>query len=331
MKTTIAMTSNYVRSDGDPDPYLGRIAEAGFTHVLWAHHAWSDYVYVEPEIDHIARCLRKHGLKLNDLHCPTGKDQAWGSPVEFVRRAGIEVVKNRIAMAAALACDVVVMHIPMEPPDPAARRAYWRRQRRTMDALAPWAKKHKVRMALENTLPGNFDTLEKFFALRGPDVMGLCYDAGHGNAKIDWPGNGLERLERVKDRVIDLHLHDNDCTDDLHWLPFTGTVDWERLAEIIPTTSYKKNVIPIEAGIKEKDTTPAQERRFLRRCAAAARRFGALLDAAAASAPKCGPKVAGGAASTPAEASWRRRVFEQAPGERPFRRTASGPSCTRRR
>jgi len=273
----LAITSNYARSDGDPEPYLARIAEGGFTHVLWGHHAWSDFIYTAPEIRHVEGCLKRTGLKMQDLHCPTGKDKAWGSPVEYQRLAGVEMVTNRIEMAGRLGCDVVVMHIPMEPDDPAEQAAYWDRQRRTMDALFPVARRCGVRMALENTLPGNFDTLERFFQIGGPEVLGLCYDAGHGNARVDWPGNGLERLEGVKDRVIDLHLHDNDGTGDLHWLPFTGTVDWRRLAAIIPTTSYRKNVVPIEAGIKDEQEDQAQ---FLSQVAECGRRFAAMLEEA---------------------------------------------------
>ena len=280
MSFHIAMTSNYARSDGDPEPSLARIAEAGFTHVLWAHHAWSDFLYTEPEARHVERCLKRHGLKLNDLHCPTGKDKAWGSPVEYQRQAGVEMIKNRIELAARLGSSVVVMHIPMEPRDPAARRDYWRRQRRTMDALAPWALRHKVRMALENTQPHNFNTLEKFFAMCGPEVMGLCYDCGHGNIQSHGRCDALARLEGLRGRVIDLHLHDNDAKDDVHWLPFTGTVDWKRLARIIPTTSYGKDVIPIETGLHVKDPSPAQEMRFLKKVAGLARRFGEMVEKA---------------------------------------------------
>jgi sugar phosphate isomerase/epimerase len=172
------------------------------------------------------------------------------------------------------------MHVPTEPAEPLPRRLYWDRQKRTMDSLAPWARKHEVRMALENTLPGNFDTLERFFALCGPDVMGLCYDSGHGNARVDWPGNGLERLERVRSRLIDLHLHDNDGSGDLHWPPFSGTVDWKGLARIVPTTSYRKGVIPVECGVRLKDPTPAEEMAFLRKMAGLARRFGKMVEKA---------------------------------------------------
>lgn len=278
MKYALGMTSNYAASEGDPEPALRRMAEAGYKYVLWGHHAWSDYIYTAAEVEHAARCLREHGLALADLHCPTGKEQRWGSPVEWQRLAGIELVKNRIAMAARLACGVVVCHVPTEPEGEPERTAYWDRQRRTMDALQPYAVERGVRIALENTLPGNFDTLERFFEMYGPEFLGLCYDSGHGAAKVDWPGNGLERLERVADRMIDLHLHDNDGTGDQHLPPFAGTVDWERLAEIIPTTSYTKPLVPLEVGLKPAGLEDEDE--FLRQMAAVGKRFAGMVEAA---------------------------------------------------
>ncbi|MHB9024488.1 MAG: hypothetical protein ACYC7E_09970 [Armatimonadota bacterium] len=45
-------------------------------------------------------------------------------------------------------------------------------------------------------------------------------------------------LEECKDRLIAVHLHDNDGKSDLHALPFTGTVGWPRLLNLLRLTSY---------------------------------------------------------------------------------------------
>lgn len=34
-------------------------------------------------------------------------------------------------------------------------------------------------------------------------------------------------FDTFKDRIFAVHLHDNDKTDDLHLLPFEGTINWE--------------------------------------------------------------------------------------------------------
>jgi len=152
-----------------------------------------------------------------------------------------------------------------------------------MDVLCPYGKQHGVRLALENCLPGNFETLEKYFGLYGADVMGMCYDCGHGNARVDWPGNGLDWLQKLRERVVDMHLHDNDRSEDEHRMLFEGAMDWARLARIIPTTSYRKPVVPLEVSLdKSGETSEGAQRAFLRRAAEAGRKFAAMIEAAGA-------------------------------------------------
>jgi len=231
------MTTDYATvSTGCPEPYLRRIAEAGFSHVHWCHHWNTDFLYADAEVEQIGRWLADFGLALTDLHASAGVEKGWCSAREYERLAGIELVTNRIAMTARLGSDVVILHLPFEPEGSGDREAYWARVRRSFDDLAPFARGQGVRIALENSSKDNFDALERVFALYGPDVVGLCYDSGHGNVA----GNGLDRLERVRGRLLSVHLHDNDGTGDQHKLVFDGTTDWPRLARLIASSPYRK-------------------------------------------------------------------------------------------
>lgn len=40
-----------------------------------------------------------------------------------------------------------------------------------------------------------------------------------------------------------MHLHDNDKSDDLHLLPFDGTIDWERVVTKLKECNYKGPVV----------------------------------------------------------------------------------------
>jgi sugar phosphate isomerase/epimerase len=130
------------------------------------------------------------------------------------------------------------MHVRAEPRQVDTNKLFWTQLQKSLDALEPYAKTHRVRIAVENLFPDNFDTLEKIFTRYGPDYIGLCYDSGHGSIS-----NGqMDRLERIKDRLISIHLNDNDGASDQHKLPFSGTVDWTRLARIIGESAYAKCV-----------------------------------------------------------------------------------------
>ena len=105
---------------------------------------------------------------------------------------------------------------------------------KSLDELEPFARSHGVAIAVEN---GLFEYLVPVLSRFSPNYVGLCYDSGHGNFH---GGRGLISLEKLKDRLMAIHIHDNDETDDSHSLPFTGTVDWQRLARLISESPCKK-------------------------------------------------------------------------------------------
>ena len=232
----LSITTYYVHDAGCPEPYLRRIAEAGFSHVHWCHHWRTDFVYSDPEIEQIGTWMREYGLKLNDLHASAGVEKSWFSRREYERLAGVELVENRIAMAARLSSDVIIMHVPAEPRDEDENGVFWTQLQKSLDALEPYARHRGVRIAIENLFPDNFGTLERIFAQYGPDYVGLCYDSGHANF------TGVDHLEPLKERLISVHLHDNDGSWDQHKLIFSGTIDWDRLARIMASSAYTKCV-----------------------------------------------------------------------------------------
>jgi len=235
----LSMTTDYASvSTGCPEPYLRRIAEAGFSHIHWCHQWNTDFAYAGCEIEQIAAWMRELGLSLTDLHASMGQEKNWCSPIEYERLAGIELVRNRLDMTARLGSNVIIIHIPLEPGELAESQGYWSRLRASLDALEGPARSRGVRIAIENLGKDNFGTLERLFDLYDASYLGLCYDSGHGNVA----GNGLGCLERVNDRLISVHLHDNDGSGDQHKLPFEGTVDWPRLARILAESSYRKPV-----------------------------------------------------------------------------------------
>lgn len=244
----LSMTTDYARDTGSPAPYLKHIADAGFSHVHWCHHWNTDFIYSRPEVDQIGRWLAEYGLRLLDLHASVGPEKNWASPAEYERLAGVELVANRIEMAARLGADVIIMHTGQ--PDPADPDPFWRQLGKSLDALEPIARAHGVRIAVEN---GDWAVIRRVLAEQTPGFVGLCYDAGHGN--VD--GRGLAELETLGDRLISVHLHDNDGASDQHKLPFTGTVDWPRLARILARSAYAKppnlEVLMANTGIPDED------------------------------------------------------------------------------
>lgn len=230
----LSVTTDYAKGTGDPSPYLKRIGEAGFSHIHWCHQWNTDFLYSKWEIEQIHTWLTEYGLKLLDLHGSVGPEKNWASPREYERLAGVELTQNRIEMTAQLGGKVIIMHIPAEPNNLQLRKS--------LAELEPFARERSIRIAIENT-PG-FDAIEQLLPQYDADYLGLCYDAGHGN----FCGSGLEHLSKLKDRLISIHLHDNDGSGDQHMLPFSGTVDWQQLTGIIAQSAYT-DPVSMEVGI----------------------------------------------------------------------------------
>jgi len=241
----LSMTTDYVTYIRSPQPYLRRIAEAGFTHVHWCHEWNTAHVYSMEEIVQIGEWLRQYGLRLLDLHAPHGREQHWGSDSEDGRSASVARIRNRLEMTAHLAGQAIVLHLPPVPTCVSELPAYWTALRRSMDELLVVSRKTGIRIALENMVDDDFLALERCLAEYGSDRVGLCYDSGHGNIGQD----GLGHLDRHRDRLISVHLHDNDGKHDQHNVPFTGAVDWPRLAKILAGSSYR-DCVSMESNMR---------------------------------------------------------------------------------
>ena len=254
----LSVATDFAADVGSPEPALRAIGRAGFSHVHWCHHWCTDFLYSKPEIDQIARWLGGFGLRVIDLHGSIGKEKRWMSGAEYERLSGLELARNRFEMTARLGGDAVVMHIGSEPADPAAAGAFWDLARRTLDELEPDARSAGVRIALENGFPSNHSSLRRAFELYAPDYVGLCYDSGHGNIT----GEGLDFLDECKDRLVVIHLHDNDGVGDQHRLPGMGTVNWGRLMRIVASSSYRK---PLSLEVSQKNSGyEGKEEEFLK-------------------------------------------------------------------
>jgi sugar phosphate isomerase/epimerase len=165
---------------------------------------------------------------------------------------------------------VLHMQLPYETfrLNPQDKTDYYDAACRSFDELRAYAGAAGVRIALENLFfTPNEEEDEKFERLfnRYPaDYMGLCYDSGH--ATLSCLDNFYYYLEKYHDRLLAVHLQDTDsiepamleklrkiCEDaltggaavvppelrgkldslgglDAHRPPFTGVLDWDRIA-----------------------------------------------------------------------------------------------------
>ncbi|MEA4832684.1 MAG: sugar phosphate isomerase/epimerase family protein [Oscillospiraceae bacterium] len=66
------------------------------------------------------------------------------------------------------------------------------------------------------------------------DRVKFCFDIGHWHCRT--PDEDL--LKEFGGKLIALHLHDNDGTDDQHRLPYDGTIEWNEAMRNIKAIKY---------------------------------------------------------------------------------------------
>ena len=271
----LAIATDY-HSDGEdsPYPYLKRIAEAGLSHVNWCHKYNGDYYYSKEKIEETKKGLEEYGLKMLDLHGTMGEKHVWVSGDEEERKAGVELVKNRIDLVHACGGRAVIMHAALaivgetEVLEPGAAQLC-----KTLDELRDYALERNVWIAIENSK--NLVVIKHFLSLYEPEFLGFCYDCGHGNLIGQ---NGLDILENNEDmtsRIVSIHLHDNDGTGDLHMPLFSGTLDWDRLARVLAASSYDQ-CVSMETSMEFSGTD--DEELFLKRSFEEGMRFSDMIE-----------------------------------------------------
>lgn len=241
----IAVNTDYAGSTGSPEKRLANMARAGFTHVHWCHQWNTDFAYMDSEISQIHKWLKQDGLTLLDIHGSVGPEKNWFSTEEYQRQAGRDLVANRMRMLRALeGTGTVMMHIPgyrsvtSEVEKPFIEKSV-DALRKSLDELMPLSQELHVPIAVENMPYDSFIIIEKLLSEYPAECLGLCYDSGHGHL---FDNKGLDHLDHNKNRLLALHIHDNNGTGDQHQPPFYGTLEWERFASILRASNYPREI-----------------------------------------------------------------------------------------
>lgn len=123
---------------------------------------------------------------------------------------------------------MVVMHLTSKKEAPTYSEIGLNRIRK----ITQYAKELNIKVAFENTKIKGY--LEYVLENIKDENVGICFDSGHYHVHFDDEFN----FEFFKDRIFAVHLHDNDKSDDLHLLPFDGTIDWKQVIIKLKECNY---------------------------------------------------------------------------------------------
>ena len=204
---------------------LSHIKDAGFKNVFMH---WEPENYGEDNWKEAISYIGQIDLNIIFVHLSySGINSIWGEG-----QNGDELVKkykNNIKECKDNDIPMVIMHLTSKTEAPMYSELGLNRLRE----ITEYANELGIKVAFENTrIKGYLDYVIKNIT---DDNVGICYDSGHCHLHFDDEFN----YDNFKDRIIAVHLHDNDKSDDLHLLPFDGTIDWDSTLKALKYCNFK--------------------------------------------------------------------------------------------
>ena len=174
--------------------------------------------------EELARIMPSYDLRLS-LHAPFS-DVNIGSFNTKIREEALRQVIEAIHIAAGLGMKTVTVHpgflSPISFSNPQKVVDITRNSVRQIDSSVQGL---PIKVGIENMPDMVVTTCRKpddlAYVIEGTDV-GLCFDVGHANT-----AGQIEDFLQMKDKFVNVHLHDNDGHGDHHLPPGRGTVDFE--------------------------------------------------------------------------------------------------------
>ena len=213
--------------------HLAQIASYGFEAVeLFATRSHFDY-HDASAIAQLGTWLKETGLTLHGIHAPITDSMAAGqkgtmfstaSPDSAKRQAAIKEADAALAIARAIPCSVVVMHlgVPSKGPTPENNRGA---AARSVEDVCNLSKPLGVRVAVE-VIPNELSAPATLVTMIERDFddsdVGICLDFGHAHLM----GDVADAVETAAEHLITTHVHDNRRREDDHLVPYQGSIDW---------------------------------------------------------------------------------------------------------
>ncbi|MCT4595445.1 MAG: sugar phosphate isomerase/epimerase [Anaeromicrobium sp.] len=276
---------------------LKNISNAGFNFIHWVHEWQGNYIYSKEEMLQIKDLIDKYNLKVKGIHGSEGgvrldiegrykhrnehdNRKDYTSVNEYNRKAGVELIKNRVDLASIIGAKEVVIHmqLPWKSMEESQefKDIYYSQVFKSLDELKDYCINMGVKIGIENLIgtPNKWqiEQFDMLFSRYDKEFLGFCFDSGHG--LIMNGEDPFQLVRRYLDRLIGLHLNDNrgatkeelendlsTVKNDLHMIPFEGDINWHELIKIIKDSPYKLP-LTMELSLREKDEKAFLDRAY---------------------------------------------------------------------
>lgn len=200
----------------------------------------------EARIDEVMKAIEEHQVTFDQSHPPyrPGLISTFPNPEDddFFRR----MERRSLEITAKVGGSWAVLHPVCNPELGEDYDAQLALNHKIFDEVVELADKLGIGVCFENMV--QFPGAPYRFAARPEELValcdsynlpnvGICWDFGHGNLMVADRHEDVLRLLGKRLKVT--HVHDNLGVRDDHFLPFLGTMPWEKLMPVLKEIGYK--------------------------------------------------------------------------------------------
>jgi len=194
-------------------------------------------------VNALRRVARDTGLEFT-VHAPFA-DINIASPNPVLRRVMLQRLEKSLGHARRLRCKQWVFHSGwMSGVSEFYPSLDWQTNLRSVRTLLTIAKKLGVEISIENTpepmpfLVKRMQDLALFYSELASDID-LTLDVAHAHTTHQ----ALEFIEKFSDKIVHVHVSDNDGKYDAHRGIGHGNIDWNAVADALKRINYKGIVV----------------------------------------------------------------------------------------
>jgi len=177
----------------------------------------------------------RYGIQLWSCHLPFRNGGYMVHKTAEERRQTQNYQKLLIQRGAEVGVDKFVIH-PGFPVEGWSREESKKYAMEALDELAEFAWERGARIAVENMIVkclGNCcDELLELVSVN--DKLRICFDVNH--LLLD---DHMSFMDRVKDKLITVHISDYDFVQERHWFPGEGKIDWPAVSAKFDEIGYE--------------------------------------------------------------------------------------------
>lgn len=172
------------------------------------------------------------------------------------RERAIEINRDLIARAADVGIGRFILHPSPIVEEERNREECKKYAMEAFDVLAEYAHSHGAVIAVEDMrldcLGNSADELLEMISVN--DKLRVCFDVNHlfNNTHVEF-------IDKLKDKIVTVHISDYDHVEERHWLPGEGVINWHELYDKLIEVGYNGPwMYEVGMGIHDRRSRPLE-------------------------------------------------------------------------